>query len=236
MLKRDEYSAGLLTAKPINKPVNETMPTGVQSLQLHSRKENFLYIPQNYSANTPASLAVMLHGSGGVAEHGLYLINQYADANNLIIFAPASQDYTWDIITGSSFGMDVIFIDNCLQTIFEQYVINPSSIAIGGFSDGASYALCLGLINGDLFNNIIAFSPGFYYTTKEHGKPLVFISHGIRDGILPIGSCSRRIVPQLKRKGYNITYEEFDGEHEIPVSIREKAVTWLIKNGAVQTR
>ncbi len=30
-----------------------------------------------------------------------------------------------------------------------------------GFSDGASYALSLGVPNGDLFTHIVAFSPGF---------------------------------------------------------------------------
>lgn len=30
-----------------------------------------------------------------------------------------------------------------------------------GFSDGASYALSLGLPNGNLFSHIVAFSPGF---------------------------------------------------------------------------
>src|SRR4051812_31429374 len=105
IMKRDEYSIGRLTGKPNGKPANGSMPTGIQPLQLSSKKESFVYIPQQYNADTPASLAVMLHGSGGVAEHGLYLINQYADANNIIVFAPASQDYTWDVIAGESFGM-----------------------------------------------------------------------------------------------------------------------------------
>jgi phospholipase/carboxylesterase len=34
-------------------------------------------------------------------------------------------------------------------------------VALGGFSDGASYALSLDLTNGDLFASLIAFSPGF---------------------------------------------------------------------------
>jgi len=227
-MNKDVYSVGRLTAKSNGKPASDTMPTGIRSLQLHSKKESFIYVPQQYNAAAPASFAVMLHGSGGVAEHGLYLINQYADANNMIIYAPASLDYTWDIIAGDSFGMDVSFLDHALQTIFEKYAIDASKIAIGGFSDGASYALCLGLINGDLFKNIIAFSPGFFYATIEHGNPAVFISHGVHDRVLPINSCSRRIVPQLNRKGLDVSYHEFDGEHEIPEIIRMEAVEWFV--------
>lgn len=38
--------------------------------------------------------------------------------------------------------------------------IDPAHVAIGGFSDGASCALSLGLVNGDLFTHVMAFSPG----------------------------------------------------------------------------
>ncbi|MGZ4788523.1 MAG: hypothetical protein ACXVZX_08375 [Terriglobales bacterium] len=39
--------------------------------------------------------------------------------------------------------------------------MDPARIAIGGFSDGASYALTIGITNGRLFTHIVAFSPGF---------------------------------------------------------------------------
>ncbi len=59
------------------------------------------------------------------------------------------------------FGPDVRFIDKALSKVFGSYRIDPSHLAVAGFSDGASYALSLGLPNGDLFSHIIAFSPGF---------------------------------------------------------------------------
>lgn len=227
VMLRDSYSNGRLTAIPGVKPVKDTMPTGIQSMQLSGKKESFIYIPQHYNAATPAKLAIMLHGSRGVAEQGLYLINEYADANNLIVFAPASQDYTWDIIVSNRFNLDVIFLDHCLQTIFERYAIDAEHIAIGGFTDGASYALSLGLANGDLFKNIIAFSPGFFYAFEDHGKPGVFITHGVYDQVLPVNSCSRRIVPKLNNKGLDVVYREFKGGHEIPADIRQEAVQWF---------
>jgi phospholipase/carboxylesterase len=64
-----------------------------------------------------------------------------------------------------------------------------------GFSDGASYALSLGLTNGDLFRHVIAFSPGFMAPAARRGEPPVFVSHITRDGVLPIGVTSHRIVP-----------------------------------------
>ena len=63
---------------------------------------------------------------------------------------------------------------------------------------------------------MIAFSPGFTTPATRRGKPSVFISHGTRDEVLPIGRTSRRIVPRLERMGYEVRYREFDGGHTAP--------------------
>ncbi|MEJ7682242.1 MAG: hypothetical protein WKG06_31210 [Segetibacter sp.] len=60
------------------------------------------------------------------------------------------------------------------------------------------------------------------------GKPQVFISHGTFDDVLPIGSCSRRVVPKLQKQGYDIIYHEFDGPHIIPSHISLEAVKWFL--------
>jgi phospholipase/carboxylesterase len=170
---------------------------------------------------------VMLHGAGGSAEQGLSLLRGYADEQNIILIAPASRSYSWDIIASDAFGPDVILIDQALAQAFENYAIDPAQVAIGGFSDGASYALCLGLTNGDLFTHIIAFSPGFSFTREKHGKPAVFISHGVRDRVLPIDSCGRRVDRELRHQGLEVNYKEFGGEHEIPANISASAVEWF---------
>ncbi len=47
--------------------------------------------------------------------------------------------------------------------------------------------------------------------------------------MLPIDSCSRRIVPQLERAGYEVFYREFDGGHTISPEIASQAVTWFTR-------
>jgi predicted esterase len=224
---RDSYNTGRLTARPKSAPPTGDVTTGLQPLQLADRRDGLLYVPKNYARGRPAALAVMLHGAGGNAEHGLSLLRKYADECNIILVAPASRLGSWDIITTDAFGKDIIFIDQALNLVFSRYAVDPARIAVGGFSDGASYALCLGLTNGDLFTHVIAFSPGFVYTVQEQGKPAVFVSHGTRDRVLPIDPCSRRLVPRLQRKGLSVNYQEFDGEHQIPDRIATDAITWF---------
>lgn len=203
--------------------------TGLERLLLRNKRGALLYVPPTLETGTPAPLAVMLHGAGGNAEHGLQLLRDYADGDRMILLAPESRKMTWDIIVQSQYGPDVAFIDDCLTDVFNRYSVDPKHVALGGFSDGASYALSLGLSNGQLFTHITAFSPGFMTPVRVENKIRVFISHGTEDAVLPIDPCSRRIVPVLKREEFDVEYHEFKGPHTIPADISQRAVEWFVK-------
>jgi predicted esterase len=222
---RNLYKKGRLQVRKLQ-DVNPGLPVpGLQTLVLEG-KNHLLYIPQKID-KYPPSFALMLHGAGGNSEHGLSLLKHHADEKNIILLSLSSTDYSWDIIASNSFGVDVKLIEEALAVIFNRYMIDAERIAIGGFSDGASYALSIGLTNGDFFTHVLAFSPGFSYTLQKDGQPHVFISHGVNDHVLPINPCSRRIVTTLKAGGVDVNYNEFNGEHEIPPAISKAAVDWF---------
>jgi phospholipase/carboxylesterase len=156
----------------------------------------------------------------------LGLLSGYAEKHRLVLAAPSSRTSTWDGVRGT-FGADVKAVNQALKRIFQLVFVDPNRIAIGGFSDGASYALGLGLANGGLFSKIVAFSPRFVPPAPRSGRPRIFVSHGDRDNVLPIGGTSHRLVPLLRRQGYNVTYREFPGGHTVPPAIREEAIEWL---------
>lgn len=227
--QRNTYASGnLLTTVRKGNLYNEE-EKGLIELPDNNNKRGLIYVPYNYTPEEKAALVLMLHGAGGNAEQALSYLKPYAERENLIIVAPASKKYSWDIITDQAFGNDVIYIDSVLDYVSENYAIDPGRVAIGGFSDGASYALSLGLTNGHLFSHIIAFSPGFVYSQEIKGQPRLFISHGCKDDVLPIHRCSRRIIEQLNPRVFKIEYSIFPGKHEIPKHISEKAVSWLRK-------
>jgi phospholipase/carboxylesterase len=109
--------------------------------------------------------------------------------------------------------------------------VDPSRVVVEGFSDGASYALSLGLVNGDLFSRVIAFSPGFVTSGSRRGRPRLFVSHGVEDRVLPIDLCSRRIVRDLRADDYDVRYTEFPGGHTVPGEIAREALRWLAGTG-----
>jgi predicted esterase len=151
-----------------------------------------------------------------------------AEEAGVILLAPDSRGRTWDAIL-DGYGTDVAFVDRALAQTFGRLAVDPASVGIEGFSDGASYALGLGLANGDLFRRGVAFSPGYVPSAPTSGRPSIFVSHGVGDDILPIDRCSRRIVPALRRQGYDVDYREFDGGHEVPADIAAGALASVAK-------
>jgi phospholipase/carboxylesterase len=225
LTKRAAAAAGRMLARPIE--VTKDAPKGLQQLKVNETDAGLLYVPAGYSAARPAPLALMLHGAGGIARHGISWLQPFADEAGLILLATDSQHATWDVIV-KDYGPDIAAIDLALEHTFERYAVEPTRLAVGGFSDGASYALSVGLTNGDLFTHVIAFSPGFIASAQQRGRPRLFISHGKLDQVLPIDRCSRRIVPQVERMGYDVRYREFDGPHTVPPELAREAVDWFV--------
>lgn len=215
---------GRLTARP-GTPTT-TISVGEQALSLGDGRDGLLYVPTSYSASKPLPLVLMLHGATGSARGALRPFRELADDAGLVLLAPESRGTTWDAIRGD-YGPDIAFIDRALTWVFQRVAIDPARLTIEGFSDGATYAIGVGLTNGDLFQRVIAFSPGFILPIDAHARPHIFISHGTRDQILPIEQCSRRIVPQLERARYDVEYREFDGPHAVPPEIAKDAIAWM---------
>jgi phospholipase/carboxylesterase len=218
--------AARLRARPAPSP-SEPIQPGEHRLGLGDARDGMLYVPRERPAAAP--LLVLLHGAGGAAQRITSRLEVFAlaDRAGAAVLAPDSRGGTWDVVRGG-FGPDVAFIDKALGHTFSRVAVDRRRVAIGGFSDGASYALALGLVNGDLFTHILAFSPGFLSADEPRGQPAIFVSHGTDDQILPIDRTSRRLVPILKRAGYDVRYREFNGPHTVPSSIAREAFDWWV--------
>lgn len=203
----------------------ERLGPGTHRLHIGTSRDGVLVVPRLADPAAPAPLALLCHGAGGRARD-LATLFAVATAAGVIVLAPDSRGQTWDAIRGT-FGPDVEFVRRALDHTFGRCHVDPAHIAVGGFSDGATYGLALGLDNGDLFTHVLAFSPGFLAARRPQGRPRVFISHGQGDTVLAIDATSRRIVPRLKQAGYDVKYREFDGPHTVPHQIALDAFGWF---------
>jgi phospholipase/carboxylesterase len=208
----------------------KTTVSGQLNLNLSADHEAILQVPKN-AAEAPLPLLLMLHGATQNPDRMFRYFGNAPDEAGVVVLAPKSRDTTWDAI-GGDFGEDFAYMNRALERTFELVAIDPARMAIGGFSDGASYGLSLGLMNGDLFSRVAAFSPGFLIDGTPHGKPRIFISHGTHDHILPIERCGRRLAKGLVANGYDVTFREFDGDHEIPEPVALEAMKWIAGSGS----
>lgn len=170
-------------------------------------------------------MLVFFHGAGGRGEQSLAMVEDVAARHRLLVLATTSSGSTWDLIRGGA-GPDAAALDAALGEVLARCPVDR--VAFAGFSDGASYALSLGLANGDLAPTILAFSPGFAAPPRQVGDPRVFISHGTADAVLPVERCGRRLARVLGDAGYTVRYEEFDGPHVVPPDLVDAAVEWWL--------
>lgn len=190
---------------------------------------SFIVVPENYRPANPVPLVVALHGAGITADGPRAFLGPYAESDGFVLVIPESADFTWDAIHGV-YGPDLVTIDAALGVAFRYCAIDPARICLEGFSDGASYALGVGITNPEIFTHVVAFSPGLVTRARSQPrKPRIFVSHGLQDTVLPIDLASRRIVPELEAEGYDVEYVEYDGVHSVPPAIARAAVDFWMR-------
>ena len=227
-----------VTAEPgrIVIPAKSSAQPATAGLQKLSGRNGLLYIPAGHAG--PLPLLLLLHKAGGSPSEwfsGSASYASYADSGGFIVLAPESPGLSWGA-GPKNWGYDYFPINRDLEEAFARCSIDRNRLAIGGFSDGASYALSLGLANGDVFSCVVAFSPGFIVRAQARGRignnneihiPLVYIAHGTADNVLPIASTSRIFVSQLRKNGYNVEFHEFSGGHHLSRQVSDQAMRWL---------
>lgn len=184
------------------------------------------YVPKNVSG--PAPLILLLGGGQG-ADDFLNLFRSEADHRGAILLAvqPASGSWTLkpDGKGGADFGTDPEAIDAALSALFAKAPVDPARTVVLGYSSGASSALSLGFANPKLFRGIVALTPttawlaGTVDTTQK-----IFVSHGMRDDVVPFKNTRDTIVPGLEKAGFKVKTHWPNNGHDIDKHMIEEGL------------
>jgi phospholipase/carboxylesterase len=208
-------------------PPPTCVPTARTELKLDNLRDGMLYVPKGYTTEKPLPLLVWLHGAGGSGNVSQAL-GDLADEFGIIVLAPDSRKWTWGSILGD-WDPDLEFLQQAMIQTQRRCAVDKQRIWLGGFSDGASMSLSLGISYGNIFTRVYAGAPGLMQPIAANGKPPIMISHGRQDPTMPIDDTSRQFVPRLKRLGYDVTYREYDGRHTLPPEILREVIEWITK-------
>lgn len=218
---------GLLERR-LSARTQDRIPYGQTALGLSDEgRDGVLYVPTSYKAGTPMPLAMMLHGFGGWADgqRGLFAI---AEELGFIVIAPESRELTWGKEV-PGFDVDVRYLGAAYRRVTGILDIDGEHVALGGQSDGAGYALTMGLAYGDVWNHLLIFAGGgLIEPLRRKGKPRIFIAQGIKDTTMPPDVSGRKNAAQLKKEEYDVTYREHEGGHRTPPEIQREGFLWFL--------
>jgi phospholipase/carboxylesterase len=229
----EAHRAGRLSARP-HPPRRPSPGVGLVRLGLARSRDAVLYVPASLPRSGPVGLVLWLHGYSQQPERGIRRAIIEAERTGLLLLAPGSRRVTWDALRGL-FGPDVAVVDAALSFVYDRFPVDPRRVSVAGYSDGGSYALSLGLLNGDLFAHVVAFAPERLVPVTlaaPIGRPAVFVAHGRTDEVHPIDQTAVPLVRRLKEAGYAVAYHAFDAGHSLPQEALTRGFDALRVGGA----
>ena len=215
------------SAQPPAPAPGSGIPYGESRLGIsNGLRDGTLFVPKSYKPGVAMPLLMMLHGYAGSGDSMRYTF-PFAEEFGVIVIAPESRDLTWGQ-SAPGFDPDVRYLSAAVREVVDMLDIDPTHVALGGISDGAGYALSMGLAYGDSFNHVMVFSGGLMIPFRRQGNPHIFIAHGINDIQMPIDRTGRRFANELKIDGYDVTYREYEGGHAVPRDILREGFEWFL--------
>jgi len=232
-------AALLALAQPAPLPARAPQVSTAQAGRLlRFPDEAVAYVPASAGPNPP--LLVLLHGAGRNSSGIIGGLQADADKRGIVLLAPTSRGPTWDAIPaalraanpqsaldarlGHRFGRsrDSDRVEAAIDALSKQLPFDRSRTVLAGFSDGATFALAMGMARSRPFSAVIAWSPGIAIETAGPARGRrVFVSHGRQDPVLSFEVDKNEIVPLLEREGAAVTFLPFDGVHEAPRAVKD---------------
>jgi phospholipase/carboxylesterase len=218
---------GRMSFRPGAPPQLAPLPPGRHELEFDDGRDAILVVPEGLEPGAPTPLLVMFHGAGGEANRVLPHLVPLARSRRFLLLAPQSMFPTWDIVIGGH-GPDLERLDAALGQVALRFQLDPARLAFAGFSDGGSYALSVGMTNGDVASHVIGLSAGFMNVFTPTGTPRVFLAHGRADSQLPLETSARPHALRLLQEGIDLTLLPFEGDHVIVPQVVERAVEFFL--------
>lgn len=194
-------------------------PTGLNEIAApaYPNVPGMIYVPSNYSEQTPTPVMVALHGSGDTAPNFTNVWKNVAEQNGFIVLVPESMS------GGASWnrGKDTPVISALYDEVAADYNVDECRLYLTGYSAGAHVTYMIGLFNSEFFAGL-GIQAGSMQFAEQDGiwpnavnrKIAVDIQHGQNDNVVPL-SHAQHAANELEAAGHVVYYSTHPGGHEI---------------------
>jgi predicted esterase len=225
-------------------PVDE-LPTGLVWVERGAQRAA-LFTPDEIDPERRYPLLAVLHGAGRREELLMKAYRDEAERRQALFLVPRSYHMTWDLIVAATQGAaataadgshsarpDLDFLEYAYDLIFRRYPVDEGRLGLVGYSDGASYALSVGLSNPHLFRAVMGWAAGFVAIENEAAapgvpRPAVLVEYGTHDELFPFEQVALPMREQLESFGCAVTFRVDEGGRHWPSSeFQDEALDWF---------
>jgi len=189
-----------------------------------------LYVPEYYTQSRAWPLVVALHGGSGNGRGFLWSWLRDARSFGAILLAPTATGPTWALMGDDT---DTPNLMRFLQTVRNQWNVDPKRLLLTGMSDGGTFCYVSGLESSSPFTHLAPVAASFHPMMaaiadagRLRGLP-VYLVHGSLDWMFPV-QLARQTRDALSAAGANVTYREIDDlSHCYPREANAEILQWL---------
>lgn len=212
-------------------PRDEPSPTGFVWIE-RGESRALLLTPTEIDPAKRYPLITVLHGAGRQDEMLVKACRDEPERRDALFLIPRSQQQTWDLIASPD-RPDLDFLEYAYDLIYRRYPVDAGRQALLGYSDGASYALSVGLSNAHLFRAVMGWAAGFIaldptFNFDEAVKPHVLLEYGTHDEVFPFERVAVPMRENLRKAGYTVEFRVDQGGKHWPSSdFLPEALDWF---------
>jgi phospholipase/carboxylesterase len=212
-------------------PRDEPVPTGAVAIE-HGDSTAVLLTPETIHAGRRYPLVTVLHGAGRQDELLVRACRGEPEKRQALFLVPRSVLPTWDLIASDA-RPDLDFLQHAFDLIYRRYPVDPARQALLGYSDGASYALAVGLSNPHVFSAVMGWAAGFLAIDDRRiretdPKPAVLLEYGTHDELFPFERVALPMRATLEGMGYSVEFRvDQGGRHWPSGTFHSEALDWF---------
>jgi phospholipase/carboxylesterase len=228
-----DATLALRIAHKTPEPRDEPSPTGHVWIERDTQRA-VLLTPSEIDSERKYPLITVLHGAGRQDEMLVKAVRDEPDRRQAFFLVPRSLLPTWDLIASAG-RPDLDFLEYAYDLVYRRYPIDPARQALLGYSDGASYALSVGLSNPLLFRALMAWAAGFIaldpgFDPDAARKPDILLEYGTHDQIFPFEHVALPMRANLERAGYSVEWRvDQGGKHWPSPDFLPEALDWFFR-------